>query len=75
LYEHPETFRTVSARADADYSLHRWTLDTQEDLELIRNIYERFAAREHFSWREVLEVLDREPELVGINSRVAQQAV
>jgi len=73
-YEHPEIFRLASTRAESDYSIHRWTLDTREDLELICNIYSRFADREYFSWREVLEVLEGEPELLAINAKV-QQAV
>lgn len=74
LYEHPEVFRLASIQADADYAFHRWTLDTPEDLELIRSIYSRFDGREIFSWREVVRLCEREPALVEINSHV-QQAV
>jgi len=75
FYEHPELFRLVSVQADADYAFHRWTLDTPEDLELIRSIYSRFAGKGAFSWREVLQLLKREPMLLRINSHVVQQAV
>jgi spore coat polysaccharide biosynthesis protein SpsF len=75
FYEHPETFRLASATADADYSRFRWTLDTPEDLELIRTIYSRFENRDDFHWRDVLALLEREPELVELNSQVVQKAV
>jgi spore coat polysaccharide biosynthesis protein SpsF len=74
LYEHPQVFRLASIQADAEYAYYRWTLDTQEDLELIRSIYSRFDGRERFSWRELLQLFEREPALVEINSHV-QQAV
>ena len=39
LYEHPQIFRLASLSGDVDHSHYRWTLDTQEDLELLRAIY------------------------------------
>jgi spore coat polysaccharide biosynthesis protein SpsF len=75
FYEHPELFRMASATADADYSRYRWTLDTSKDLELIRAIYSRFDNRDDFDWQEVLALMEREPELVELNSRVVQKAV
>jgi len=75
LYEHPELFRLVSVMADADYSHHRWTVDTLEDLELVRSIYARFENQNCFSWREVLKLMQREPQLAEINAHVVQKAV
>ena len=75
FYEHPKLFRMASALADADYSRYRWTLDTSEDLELIRAIYSRFDNRDDFSWKEVLALMEREPDLADLNSRVVQKAV
>jgi spore coat polysaccharide biosynthesis protein SpsF len=75
LYEHPELFRLVSLKAAADYSNYRWTLDTAEDLELLRAIYASFGNRDDFGWREVLKLMQREPQLAEINAHVAQKAV
>ena len=75
LYEHPEIFRMASAVADEDFSQHRWTLDTPEDLDLIRAIYSRFDNRDDFSWREVLVLMEREPELSRMNAHIVQKAV
>ncbi len=75
FYEHPELFRMASATADADYSRYRWTLDTSEDLELIRAIYSRFDNLDDFDWQEVLALMNREPDLADLNSRVVQKAV
>lgn len=74
FYEHPEVFRMVSATSNADYSSHRWTLDTPEDLELIRAIYSRFDNRDDFHWQDVLALVEGEPELAELNSHVVQKA-
>jgi hypothetical protein len=39
-------------------------------LELLREIFNRFGGRDEFSWLEVLEIFNREPELAGINAGV-----
>jgi len=75
FYEHPELFRLVSHAGQIDYSQYRWTLDTAEDLELLRIFYARFANKDNFSWGEVVQLMEREPELTELNSRVVQKAV
>ena len=75
LYEHPEKFRLGSLRADADYSHYRWTVDTREDLELLRTIYSRFNNSDDFNWLEILHLMEREPELGEVNSQVLQKPV
>jgi spore coat polysaccharide biosynthesis protein SpsF len=75
FYEHPELFRLVSQHAQIDYSQYRWTLDTNEDLELLRTIYARFSHRCDFAWDEVIQLMEREPELAELNSRVVQKAL
>lgn len=75
LYEHPQIFRLASLSGAADYSRYRWTLDTREDLELLRAIYSRFDGRDDFSWQEVLRLMEREPELADLNSQVLQKSV
>jgi spore coat polysaccharide biosynthesis protein SpsF len=75
LYEHPQIFKLASLSGAADYSRHRWTLDTREDLELLRAIYSHFDGSDDFSWQEALRLMEREPELAEINSRVLQKSV
>ena len=75
FYEHPELFRLASQQGDRDYSRYRWTLDTAEDLELIRTIVDRFNDRDDFNWHEVIALMEREPELVRLNAHVIQKAV
>jgi spore coat polysaccharide biosynthesis protein SpsF len=62
-------FRVLLVNHDLDYSAHRWTVDTANDLELLRQIYNRFDPRDDFSWLEVLDLFEREPELAEINAQ------
>ena len=75
FYGHPKLFRLVSQRGPIDYSQYRWTLDTAEDLELLRTIYARFGNEDDFSWGEVIQLMEREAGLAELNSRVAQKAL
>lgn len=73
FYEHPELFRLASQQGAQDYSRYRWTLDTREDLELIRTIFDRFNNRDDFDWHEVIALMEREPELEQLNAHVIQK--
>ena len=75
IYEHPDNFRLLSVTGDIDYSQHRWTVDTAADLEFVRAIYARLEKRPEFLWRDVLALLEREPELIEINRSVPQKAL
>ncbi len=70
LYEQEGRFRVLLVNHDPDYGSLRWTVDTPEDLELVRQIYSRFGGRNDFSWLEVLALFDREPDLANINALV-----
>ncbi len=85
LYQHPERFVLRSVVTDGDYSQHRWTVDTAEDLELVRTLYGRLLAMQpasdrpgaatppEFTWRDVLAIIEAEPQLAEINRHVEQK--
>jgi spore coat polysaccharide biosynthesis protein SpsF len=75
FYQHPETFRLASVSGAVDYSHYRWTLDTREDLELLRAIYSRFEGRDDFSWQDVIALMKREAQLAELNSQVLQKSL
>lgn len=75
MYEVPGRFRVLSVAAKADYSHYRWTLDTSEDLSMIRTVYEHFGSNDLFGWRDVLALMQQEPQLAEINMHVRQKAV
>jgi spore coat polysaccharide biosynthesis protein SpsF len=72
FYEHPESFRLRSVAAGRDLSAHRWTLDTPDDWRLIERVYEAIGTCD-FGMQEVLDLLQREPQLANINAHVEQK--
>ena len=75
LYENPRKFTLHGIKSDVDCSHHRWTLDTAEDLHLLRAIYARFGERDDFDWHEVLRMVEADPSLAEINRYINQKAV
>jgi len=66
----PRGFHIALLNHDPDYGALRWTVDTPEDLELIRLIYARIGGRDDFGWREILALFEREPELAKLNALI-----
>jgi spore coat polysaccharide biosynthesis protein SpsF len=52
----------------------RWTVDTREDLALVRRIFEHFG-HDRFTSADVLELLARNPEWLDLNKGVKQKPV
>lgn len=70
LYDPPGRFRVLRLDAERDYGDLRWTVDTAEDLEFVRQVYARLGARADFGWREVLALVQADPALAEINAGV-----
>ena len=70
FYEHPEIFNILHIRHEPDYGDLRWTIDTPEDLALLRQIVAHFAGRDDFSWLDVLALVQQHPELRDVNANV-----
>ena len=75
FYERPDLFRLALVRGKEDHSRYRWTLDTQDDLQLIRAIYSHFGNRDNFTWRDAIDLMEQMPELHNINAHVMQKPV
>ena len=74
IYNHPEKFSLAGYQNPVDLSNHRWTLDTQEDWQLIETIYKNlYNEKGIFSTSEVLTFLEKNPDLVKINAHVEQK--
>jgi spore coat polysaccharide biosynthesis protein SpsF len=66
----PRGFRVALRNHTTDFGDYRWTVDTAQDLEFIRQVYARFDGRDDFSWEQVLDLVHREPGLMKINAGV-----
>jgi spore coat polysaccharide biosynthesis protein SpsF len=70
FYDHRERFQVLLVNHEVNYGTLRWTVDTADDLELVRQVYTHFPGRDDFSWLEVLDLFERQPELAQINAGV-----
>jgi len=75
FYERRDLFQTISVGGDRDYSSYRWTLDALDDLHLIRAIYRHFSNDRSFSWRDVIALMEQQPELKQMNANVIQKSL
>ena len=74
IKENPDKFRIASFEGDSDYSAYRWTVDTAEDLDLIKQIYKKlYPEKPVFHMEDILKLFAREPELENINRHVKQK--
>lgn len=75
IWDNPNMFSLGCYKNDVDYSKYRWTLDTEEDFELIKSIYEYLypLKRENFNMLNILELYQKDKELIEINNRIQQK--
>lgn len=74
MYQNPQKFKLANYIGERDYSTYRWTLDVQEDWKLIEQIYQKlYKPNQIFSWKEVIHLMQQEPELKLINLHVGQK--
>lgn len=70
FYEKAGRFNTLALDYNQDLGSLRWTVDTPQDLEFIRQVANKLKCRIDFSWKDVLEVLRSNPELEKINAQI-----
>jgi len=74
IYNHPERYRLTSLVSPEDRSSHRWTVDTQEDFDLIKLIIESlYPSKPEFTLDDVVALLRTHPAWTLINSHIEQK--
>jgi len=73
IYQNPDRFRLLEVPMGMGAHPFRLTVDTSEDLMLIRSIYAHFHNQDALSAREVIDFLIRNPDLATSNSHIAQK--
>lgn len=73
IYRHPERFRLKSVTQKTAQNHHRWTVDTPEDYQLVKNIFEAlYATKPNFDRHDALSLLEQNPDWSKINSHIQQ---
>lgn len=76
FYRHPESFRMENFSFEKNVSSHRWTVDTEEDFELIKRMIEAlYPKNPHFGLKEMLALIQENPEWEEINRHVKQKTL
>lgn len=75
IKEHTEFFmiERYPVRMDLPYDNLRLTVDTPEDYEVARRIYEALYTGEPFTIKQTLDFLEQHPEIASLNSAVEQR--
>jgi spore coat polysaccharide biosynthesis protein SpsF len=71
IHQQPDLFRLNHIRAQTDLSHLRWTVDNQEDFELVNTIYEKlYIKNPEFNTSDILNLLAEQPELAYMNQHI-----
>ncbi|MBL1198520.1 MAG: acylneuraminate cytidylyltransferase [Nostoc sp. GBBB01] len=74
IYMHPERYRLGNVVYSENQSLHRWTVDTADDFELIKRIIEALYPQiPKFSLEDCLDLLRQYPHWSLTNAHVEQK--
>ena len=67
FYDVEGRFKVVVVDHEPDYGAQRWTVDTPEDLKLVREIFDRLGGNDEFTWLDVLALIESNPQLAQIS--------
>ena len=73
FYEQEGRFSVLLVDHEPDLSRYRLTVDTPEDLSLVRLIYEFFDGNDEFSLQEMITVLEDHPDWLALNADVTHK--
>jgi spore coat polysaccharide biosynthesis protein SpsF len=64
IYKRRDLFTCKNFMNSIDESIHRWTLDTQDDFDFIAQVYREFIGKElTFTYSDVMRLLEQNPKL------------
>jgi spore coat polysaccharide biosynthesis protein SpsF len=76
IRRHPERYRMSRVRGDKNWSAYRLTVDTPQDFALVSGIIETlYPQNPYFTIKDIITLLETEPELAQINAEVKQKEV
>lgn len=78
IYEHPQRYKlgSIEAPEELNHPDWRWTLDTKDDFEFLKKIYEAlYPIKKDFDSYDVLKFIKNNPRVLEINKLIKQKAV
>lgn len=65
-------FKKTCIKNDIDLSQLRWTLDTKDDLKVIRQVFKYFDTAEDFSWVDIFKLYTKNKDLFRFNKYLSR---
>lgn len=78
IYEHPELYKLGGVSAEPFYNRPdlRLTVDTPQDYELVKTVFEKlYPGNPQFTLKDIIQLLDSEPALKALNQQIQQKPV
>lgn len=76
FYQNPKKFHLEKYLYSSDESVHRWTVDTEEDFELIRRMLEvLYPINPNFTLEDMLDLIKMNPAWEDLNRHVEQKSL
>jgi len=75
LYDPSHSMRFIVVDHETDLGMLRWTVDTPEDMEFIRQVTGLLKCRDDFSWLDVVKLLEENPNLNEINAGISHKTL
>jgi len=71
IWDNPEKFNLYNHinKLGNMFKTHRWTMDYQEDLDFVKQVYKEFNFSEDFFFEDILKLLKEKPNLKKINAK------
>jgi len=71
IWDNPEKFNIYNHinKLGNMFKTHRWTLDYQDDLNFVKEVYKEFNFSEDFFFEDILKLLKEKPNLKKINEK------
>lgn len=73
IWQHPEVFKLRDYKRQPNISHMRWTLDTQEDWQMISAVYDALYKGKVFSTVQAVRFLEKHPEIQALNAHIEQK--
>lgn len=70
IRKNENNFKVHNYKNKKDLSKYRFTVDEKEDLKFIRKIFTKFQPQTNIILKDILKILDENPELLKINNKI-----
>ena len=70
ITKNPKKFKIFNYKGKDDFSNLRWSIDQEEDLRFVREVYSKMKPKIDFSMTEMLELISKNPYLSEINKDI-----